>query len=195
MKILYISDVHIGHKNSKCFTCLTSIDLISPNKIYLNGDIIDIHAIVKSREYWHKHKSVIKKFLELIKNKKIKVVYIVGNHDWHLLLLAPISWMWDVRIKIWHSTKTKMIEHGWLIPPLLKIKKFFRRINPRLDGGYLRQRMVYAQLLQKNLIVGHTHKPEIISVGKVSVYDSGDWVEGHNSYLLEEDDVITLVSY
>jgi len=194
MRSIFISDVHIGHKNSNCFECLDKIESLNVDKIYLNGDIIDIHAIVKTREFWYIQKPVIKKFLKLIKRDKIKVVYILGNHDWQIFPLALISWIWRVRIKLWHKTKTKMIEHGWLIPPLLKIKQFFSKTKARLDGKYFEQRKIYAKLINKDLIVGHTHIPSANNLGNVSVFDSGDWVEGHNSYLLEINGVMMLFS-
>ncbi len=77
--IVVISDTHLGtygcHAN-ELFQYLNSID---PDKIILNGDIIDVWQFNK-KYFPSQHMNVLNKFLEFITEGK-EVYYITGNHD------------------------------------------------------------------------------------------------------------------
>jgi len=78
-KTLFISDTHLGTRNSQADKLLKFLVDNEFEKIYLVGDIIDMIAM-KKKFYWKKnHNNVIQKLLKL--SKKIEVIYIVGNHD------------------------------------------------------------------------------------------------------------------
>lgn len=79
VRAIYISDLHIGSKDSKCEKLLEFLNFYDYDELYLLGDIIDGY-LLKQRIYWNEHySSFIKTILELSKTKKI--VYVPGNHD------------------------------------------------------------------------------------------------------------------
>jgi UDP-2,3-diacylglucosamine pyrophosphatase LpxH len=77
--ILIVSDIHLGTYGCHSKELLNYLNSIKPQKIILNGDIIDIWQF--SKRYWPKsHMQVIYKLIHWM-SKGIKVYYITGNHD------------------------------------------------------------------------------------------------------------------
>ena len=79
IEIAVISDVHLGTYGCHAKHLLTYLNSISPKKLILNGDIIDIWQF--SKRYFPKsHLKVIKKIMSMAAND-VEVIYITGNHD------------------------------------------------------------------------------------------------------------------
>jgi UDP-2,3-diacylglucosamine pyrophosphatase LpxH len=77
--LLVISDIHLGTYGCNADELLIYLHSISPKKVVLNGDIVDVWQF--SKRYWPKsHMSILKYFLNLI-SEGVEVHYIVGNHD------------------------------------------------------------------------------------------------------------------
>ncbi|MGA8855159.1 MAG: UDP-2,3-diacylglucosamine diphosphatase, partial [Christiangramia sp.] len=78
-EIVVISDVHLGTFGCHAKELLKYLNNIQPEKLILNGDIIDIWQFRKS--YFPKaHFEVIKRIIDL-NTKGTEVFYITGNHD------------------------------------------------------------------------------------------------------------------
>lgn len=79
IEIAVISDVHLGTYGCHAKHLLTYLNSISPKKLILNGDIIDIWQF--SKRYFPKSQlKVIKKIMSMAAND-VEVIYITGNHD------------------------------------------------------------------------------------------------------------------
>jgi UDP-2,3-diacylglucosamine pyrophosphatase LpxH len=79
VEVVVISDVHLGTYGCQAKELLNYLKSISPKKLIINGDFIDIWQFKKS--YFPKnHLKVIKKVIDLA-SKGTEVVYILGNHD------------------------------------------------------------------------------------------------------------------
>jgi len=77
--LVIISDVHLGTYGCHAKELLKYLKSIDPEKLILNGDIIDIWQFKK--RYWPKsHMKVIKHITGLI-SKGVEVIYVTGNHD------------------------------------------------------------------------------------------------------------------
>ena len=84
--ILVLSDLHLGSYGCRAAELLTYLRGISPERVVLNGDIIDIWAFNKT--YFPKeHMRVVKKLLKW--SAKVPVYYITGNHDDALRRYSP----------------------------------------------------------------------------------------------------------
>lgn len=78
-EIVVISDVHLGTLGCHAKELLEYLKGINPQKLILNGDIIDIWQFRKS--YFPKaHLDVIRRIIEM-QSKGTEVIYITGNHD------------------------------------------------------------------------------------------------------------------
>ncbi|MBU1578630.1 MAG: UDP-2,3-diacylglucosamine diphosphatase [Bacteroidetes bacterium] len=79
VKLVVISDVHLGTRGCQTKPLLQYLKSIRPEILILNGDIIDIWQFKK--RYWPAaHMKVIKEIMSMAA-KKTKVYYITGNHD------------------------------------------------------------------------------------------------------------------
>jgi len=77
--IVVISDVHLGTYGCRAKELLKYLKSIKPEKVILNGDIIDIWQF--SKRYWPKsHMKVVKIITSWIA-KGVEINYITGNHD------------------------------------------------------------------------------------------------------------------
>jgi UDP-2,3-diacylglucosamine pyrophosphatase LpxH len=79
VKLVVISDVHLGTYGCHAKELLKYLKSIRPKKIILNGDIIDIWQF--SKHYWpESHMKVLRKLMKFI-SEGVEVVYLTGNHD------------------------------------------------------------------------------------------------------------------
>ncbi|MBI1767973.1 MAG: UDP-2,3-diacylglucosamine diphosphatase [Bacteroidetes bacterium] len=79
IELVVISDVHLGTYGCHAEELLRYLKTIKPNRLVLNGDIIDMWQF--SKRYWPKvHMLVVKHITGMIA-KGAKVTYLTGNHD------------------------------------------------------------------------------------------------------------------
>jgi UDP-2,3-diacylglucosamine pyrophosphatase LpxH len=79
VEVLVISDVHLGTYGSRAAELLGYLKSIRPQRVYLNGDIIDIWQF-KKHYFPKEHLKVIKHIMNWV-SEGIPVTYITGNHD------------------------------------------------------------------------------------------------------------------
>ncbi|MEO0470225.1 MAG: UDP-2,3-diacylglucosamine diphosphatase [Bacteroidota bacterium] len=79
LDIAIISDVHLGTYGCRAKELVTYLRSIRPDKLILNGDIIDIWQF--NKRFWPKdHMQVIREIVKLAA-KGTPVYYLTGNHD------------------------------------------------------------------------------------------------------------------
>ncbi|MGB0430071.1 MAG: UDP-2,3-diacylglucosamine diphosphatase [Bacteroidia bacterium] len=77
--LLVISDIHLGTYGCHAKELLKYFKSISPKRVVLNGDIVDIWQFKK--RYWpQSHMQIVRHIMNWI-NDGVKVDYITGNHD------------------------------------------------------------------------------------------------------------------
>ena len=79
-RTLFISDVHLGSKQSQAGLLLDFLRHHEADKIYLVGDIIDGWRLRRAWHWPQAHSDVVQKILRKAR-KGAHVVYIAGNHD------------------------------------------------------------------------------------------------------------------
>ncbi len=79
IELAVISDVHLGTYGCHAEELIAYLNSISPKKLILNGDIIDIWQFSK-RYFPSSHLKVLKKIIGMA-SKGTEVYYITGNHD------------------------------------------------------------------------------------------------------------------
>ena len=79
VELVVLSDIHLGTYGCHAKEVLNYLNSITPKKLILNGDIIDIWQFRK-RYFPKSHLKVLKKIIDLASNGT-EVIYITGNHD------------------------------------------------------------------------------------------------------------------
>lgn len=79
-RTIWISDFHLGTKDSQAVLLLDFLKYTESEKLFLVGDIIDGWHLKKSWNWKQSHNDVIQKILRKAR-KGTEVIYIPGNHD------------------------------------------------------------------------------------------------------------------
>jgi len=90
---IVISDVHLGTEHSKTRQLADFLRTVNCDTLILNGDIIDGWNLQKGgKGKWKKeHTDFFKIIMKMMENHNTKVIYVRGNHDDFIDLLAPFS--------------------------------------------------------------------------------------------------------
>ena len=141
---LFISDVHLGLKNTQLEKLL---DVLKNNEfeyLFLVGDIIDGWKLKRKFEWGELENTFIQKVLRLAR-RGVKIVYAVGNHD---LFIEKFSGNHIGNIEITekhiHFTadgKRLLIIHGHQFDGIVRCNKWLQKL-----GGHL-----YEYLLNFNV--------------------------------------------
>ena len=216
MKILFLSDLHLGSPLFESENEILSLLEGEYDKIFLVGDIIDIWesnlvCIVCDNQ------NLLKKI-----NTLNNVVIIKGNHDPDIVGLESVFYKKYISdsFELNMDGKSVLIIHGdefdwlvtrysWLAKLLFPIHWFLERFGVNLKGWFRdlfcsisskRDKKYYNELIlemekelfnkYKNIydciVVGHTHLPKIIQEDGFTYVNCGDWV--HNrTYVIYED--------
>lgn len=79
VELVVLSDLHLGTYGCHAQELLRYLRSIQPQRLVLNGDIIDIWQFKK--RFWPRHHTqVIKELLNFI-TQGVEVIYVTGNHD------------------------------------------------------------------------------------------------------------------
>ena len=93
VRTLFISDIHLGSKNSNPKKLLEVLRTYELDNLIIVGDFIDLTSL-KRKFFWNSdHSLVIQKILRLSR-KGVNVIYILGNHDFYIRSLiedGPIN--------------------------------------------------------------------------------------------------------
>lgn len=77
--LVVLSDIHLGTYGCHAEELLRYLKTIKPNRLILNGDIIDMWQF--SKRYWPKSHMQIVKHITGLLAKGTKITYLTGNHD------------------------------------------------------------------------------------------------------------------
>jgi UDP-2,3-diacylglucosamine pyrophosphatase LpxH len=90
-KSIFISDLHLGSKDSKAECVADFLKHNQCEKLYLVGDIIDGWKAQRNKWKWKKsHTNVVRQVLNKAR-EGTSVVYIIGNHDEFLRTSLPYN--------------------------------------------------------------------------------------------------------
>jgi UDP-2,3-diacylglucosamine pyrophosphatase LpxH len=79
-RTVFISDVHLGMRNSQAPALLDFLKYVECDTLYLVGDIVDFWKVRRGPHWPQSHNDVLQKLLRKAR-KGTRVVFIPGNHD------------------------------------------------------------------------------------------------------------------
>ena len=120
LKMVIVSDVHLGYKNCDKDSFNRFLDSLQPDKevtdLILLGDIVDMWRRDASGvflENW----DIVQKIISL--KQKMRVHYVAGNHDYHVLYIQGHSYPFSFTksLKFTDGDHTYTISHGHEFDP------------------------------------------------------------------------------
>jgi len=158
VKLVVISDVHLGTYGCHAKELLKYMKSIQPETLILNGDIIDIWQFKK--RYWPKPHMKVVKYIIGMATKGIKVYYITGNHDETLrkfagMQMGGLEIVNNVSLEL--NGKKIWFFHGDVFDVIMKNSKWLARIGA----------ISYDALIVLNVFINYISR--LIGRGKVSL--------------------------
>lgn len=121
MKVMFISDVHLGSKGSRSDELLETLKKENPQKLFIVGDFID-GWLLQKRWWWRQRETnVIRKILSLTK-KGCEVIWITGNHDDFMREWTPFEFGDNLKVVDEWEWNGYYITHGDLYDGVVKLK-------------------------------------------------------------------------
>jgi UDP-2,3-diacylglucosamine pyrophosphatase LpxH len=130
VKVVVISDVHLGTYGCRSKELIGYLKSIEPKILILNGDFIDMWQF--SKRYWPKsHMKVLKQILNFA-SRGTKVYYITGNHDETLRKFEGLK-MGNIQIlnklELDLDDKKAFFFHGDIFDAIIQYSKWLARIG------------------------------------------------------------------
>lgn len=115
-RTVFLSDIHLGTRDSKADEVVDFLKHIECRKLVLNGDIIDGWALRRGGQWTSRHSRVIRKILKMTERDRTEVIYLRGNHDEILerfmpLVFGSVSLMKE-HIHITPDDRRYLVVHG-----------------------------------------------------------------------------------
>ena len=130
VEIVVLSDIHLGTFGCHAEDLLRYLKTIKPDRIILNGDIIDMWQF--SKRYWPKsHMQVIKHITGLLA-KGTKIAYLPGNHDEMLRKFAGFrlgSFLIDNKLVLRLGRKRAWVFHGDVFDVTMRYSKWLAKLG------------------------------------------------------------------
>lgn len=134
---IFISDIHLGSKDSKAELLVDFLKHNTCETLYLVGDIIDGWKMQQNRMKWKQsHTNVIRKILKH-SQKGTRIVYIVGNHDEFLRPFLPFAFNFssiEIHNQIEHigaDGKHYLVVHGDLFDGITRLAPWISFLGDR----------------------------------------------------------------
>jgi len=115
LRTLWLSDIHLGTAAARAGDLLEFLDTVTADRVYLNGDIIDIERLRVKPAFPPLHWQVVNRFVRMAK-QGMEVIYIPGNHDHEIRELAG-SHLCGIRVALEARHRTSageklLVTHG-----------------------------------------------------------------------------------
>lgn len=134
LNTVWISDIHLGHKDCKANYLLDFLERIECQTLYLVGDIIDIWSLTRSFYWPSEHNQVIRAIMKIARDGT-RVIYIPGNHDRLFREYAGEKFgNIEVHLQYLHTTatgKNLLVMHGDELDDVMRLSRFHRLIGDR----------------------------------------------------------------
>lgn len=90
-RTVFLSDIHLGTKDSNADECRRFLKHIRAEKIVLVGDIVDAWALSRGSRWRRRHTRFIRTLLKKMEQEDVEVLYLRGNHDDVLERFLPFA--------------------------------------------------------------------------------------------------------
>jgi UDP-2,3-diacylglucosamine pyrophosphatase LpxH len=115
LRTVWLSDVHLGSRDCRVELLLDFLRRVRCDVLYLVGDIIDIESLRRDF-YWPSSHTEVLRLLMKRSQEGTRVVYIPGNHDDDLRVLAGVKLgNIEIALQAIHTTgcgKRLLVMHG-----------------------------------------------------------------------------------
>jgi UDP-2,3-diacylglucosamine pyrophosphatase LpxH len=136
-RTLFLSDIHLGFRHARVRELNEFLHTIEAECIVLVGDIIDALSLAQ-RAFWSAEHTQVVRTLLARQRAGVRLVYIPGNHDASLAMLAQmLSGVFEVHREWVHRTaqgERLLVLHGDQFDDALRCPPWLTRLGDALHG-------------------------------------------------------------
>jgi UDP-2,3-diacylglucosamine pyrophosphatase LpxH len=136
LRSVFISDVHLGSRDSRAVELLQFLASVEVDYLFLVGDIIDFWSLRKNFYWPQQHNEVVRAILRKAR-EGARVIYVPGNHDNDMReFCGSVFGNLEIRRKYVHSTadgRELLVMHGDEFDAAVKCSRWLARIG---GGAY-----------------------------------------------------------
>jgi len=136
LRSVFISDVHLGSRDSRAGELLQFLASVEVDYLFLVGDIIDFWSLRKNFYWPQQHNEVLRAILGKAR-EGARVIYVPGNHDNDMReFCGSVFGNLEIRRKYVHSTadgRELLVVHGDEFDAAVKCSRWLARIG---GGAY-----------------------------------------------------------
>jgi len=207
MKTFVASDLHIGYEKANYDKIREFFEIArsEADKLVLNGDILDLWRMSFSKIY-AEHKQLLDQINQVA--EEIPVIWVKGNHDWNVpqkkFPRVEFCGTYDRNgIHFEHGDGFDLMKkkHGWaykliefFCPPFYQLffkspSKIIKKEDEAMWFPMHDEAMWFAHQNHTNVIVGHSHSPQIKWSRGYFVADCGDFIDSCSCLIINNDSV------
>jgi UDP-2,3-diacylglucosamine pyrophosphatase LpxH len=136
-RTLFLSDIHLGFRHARARELNEFLHAVEAECIVLVGDIIDALSLAQ-RAFWSADHTQVVRTLLARQRAGVRLVYIPGNHDASLAMLAQmLSGVFEVHREWVHRTtrgERLLVLHGDQFDDALRCPPWLTRLGDVLHG-------------------------------------------------------------
>jgi len=137
VRTLFLSDIHLGYRHARVRELNEFLHGVEAERIVLVGDIVDALSLAR-RAYWTPEHTQVVRTLLARQRSGVRLIYIPGNHDASLAMLAQmLRGQFEVHREWVHRTargERLLVLHGDQFDGILPCPRWVTRIGDALHG-------------------------------------------------------------
>jgi UDP-2,3-diacylglucosamine pyrophosphatase LpxH len=138
VRTLFLSDIHLGFRHARVRELNEFLHAVEAERIVLVGDIVDALSLAR-RAFWTAEHTEVVRTLLARQRSGVRLVYIPGNHDASLAMLAQmLQGQFEVHREWVHRTargQRLLVLHGDQFDDLLPCPQWLTRVADVLHGA------------------------------------------------------------
>jgi UDP-2,3-diacylglucosamine pyrophosphatase LpxH len=141
VRTLFLSDIHLGFRQARVRELNEFLSGIEAERIVLVGDIVDALELAR-RAFWTPEHTQVVRTLLARQRAGARLIYIPGNHDASLAMLAQmLQGQFEVHREWVHRTargERLLVLHGDQFDHLMPVSRWLSRVGDLLHGTTVR---------------------------------------------------------
>ena len=137
LRTLFLSDIHLGYRHARVAELNEFMADVEAERIVLVGDIVDAWSLAR-RAYWSAGHTQVVRTLLARQRAGVRLVYIPGNHDASLAMLAQmLQGQFEVHREWVHRTargERLLVLHGDQFDEVVSCPRWLTRVGDLLHG-------------------------------------------------------------
>lgn len=158
-RTLFLSDLHLGFRHARVRELNDFLAGIDAERIVLVGDIVDALSLAR-RAYWSADHTQVVRTLLARQRAGVRLVYIPGNHDASLAMLAQmLQGQFEVHREYVHRSargERLLVIHGDQLDALMPCPRWLSHLGDALHGAIV---MLSHQLNDARRLFGRPYYP------------------------------------